>query len=579
MKLFITLIFAALITTSLAYKKITGMSVTQTSGRSAQHQKRVVLRCAPPSFNEGSANASAIPLLKGWGNYRMPVTTANDSARIYFNQGINMYYGFHIIEALASFAKATLFDSSFAMGYWGQALAMGPNINGANYNTPADALIAAQKARALGTHCTPVEKELIASMLQRYTPDPTGGQQQLYQAYATALKKIMTRYPRQTDVRVLYADALMQLHPWDLYTADYQPRPWTPELIDVLEKALKNEPRHPGALHYYIHAVEASTHPERGLMAANQLPALMPGIAHLVHMPSHIYIRTGYYDKGDRVNEAAVKSYYTYAHTFAAVKEASPLYLVHTLHMQAACANMAGRFGDALRIAKECRESFDSSALKQPGFDGVFAQYIYMTPMLTMIRFGKWETILSAPEVPDTYIYASIIAHYGRGMAYARTYQTRMASRELELLRKNLSDPQLTAPASPGNNPAIHGAQIAEKILASVIAEEQNDLEQAIVLLEQAVKKEDNMAYSEPKDWALPARQYLGAALLKAKRYGDAQRVYERDLEINPKNGWSLLGLAMAFQKQGQKSGAAKMQQQAAKAFENSDVSISGSVF
>ncbi|MBO9618460.1 MAG: tetratricopeptide repeat protein [Niabella sp.] len=579
MKLFITIILAALIAVSLAYKNNPVIRVKPTNMRADRQGKRVALRCAPPSSSEEFVNAPAIPLLEGWGNYRMPVTAINDSARIYFNQGINMYYGFHIVEALASFVKATSFDSSFAMGYWGQALAMGPNINGANYSTPADALTCAKKAAALSSQCAAVEKELIASMLQRYLPDTTQKQQQLYQAYAGALKKIMLRYPGHTDVRVLYADALMQLHPWDLYTADYQPRPWTLELVDVLEKALKSEPRHPGALHYYIHAVEGSTRPERGLTAAKQLPVLMPGLAHLVHMPSHIYIRSGYYDKGDQVNEAAVKRYYTYTNKFAAVEQASFLYLVHTLHMQAACANMAGRSGEALRIADDCRKSFDSSALSAPGFNGVFAQYVYMTPLLTMVRFGKWEALLSAPAVPGTYVYANIIDHYGRGLAYARTHQTPTAIRELELLKKNLSNPQLAAPASPGNNPAIYGARIAEKILEGVIAEEQNDLEGAITLLRQAVKTEDNMAYSEPKDWALPARQYLGAVLLKAGRYQEAQRVYERDLQINPKNGWSLTGLATALLKQGIKNSAAKIQQQAAKAFEHSDVAIRRSVF
>jgi tetratricopeptide (TPR) repeat protein len=416
-------------------------------------------------------------------------------------------------------------------------------------------------------------------MQVRYSTDSTQTREHLNQLYADAMKKVYADFQQSADAATLYADALMLQHPWDFYTKDYQPKPWTPEIVNTLETILKKFPDHPGASHYYIHAIEASAHPEKGIDVANKLPLLMPGVAHLVHMPSHIYIRSGYYSEGEKVNEQAVKSYYDYLGKYSPVTNNTPLYLIHNLHMEATCANMDGRFSEALKTSIDCRNSFDSSWLSFPDFMGIYVQYIYMTPYLTLIRFGKWDDILNTLAIPTSYVYANLLWHYGRGLAYARKHDFDNANQQLDAIKESLQNKQLLAPAPPYANPGIAGGNVAEKILQGVIAEEQNNLPSAIAFLQQAVTSEDSMTYDEPKDWVHPVRQYLGNVFLKAKKYSEAEQIYKEDLKINPNNGWSLTGLATSLLKQGKRSEATDIKQKAAKAFSNSDVQIISSVF
>ena len=530
------------------------------------------------AFNtEDSSNI--IPLLKGWGNYRMPVTATNDSARIYFEQGINMYYGFHIIEALASFDKSTKFDTSFAMGYWGKALSYGPNINDYGYAASPEALVAVAKAKQFSSSCTPVEKALITAMQIRYSADTTQTREHLNQLYADAMKQAHVQFPESVDAAALYVDALMVQHPWDLYDRYGKPKAWTPSIVGALESIIKKAPLHPGATHYYIHAVEASDRPEKALKIADALSTLMPGVSHLVHMPAHIYLRTGNYTKGFDVNDKAVKSYEDYLSAYPAVVNNASLYLIHNLHMQATCANMNGHYADAMRISVDTRNSFDSSWMDLPDFMGIFVQYVYATPLLTQIRFGKWDAILNEAEIPGGYVYANLLWHYARGLAYARKHEFNNAQQELVLLQAGLQHPQLKAPAPNYANPGINGASIAEQILLGVMAEEQSNFSQSIAYLQQAVELEDAMIYNEPKDWVLPARQYLGTVLIKAGRYADAAKVFADDEKINPRNGWSYTGLAIALEKQGKQKDANVIKALADKAFQQSDVKITASVF
>ncbi|MEP6683288.1 MAG: hypothetical protein ABJA35_08510 [Parafilimonas sp.] len=547
----------------------------------ALNKKRLfTIGCSPDlNYFNPDDSINTIPLLQGWGNYRMPVTANNDSSKIYFEQGINMYYGFHIIEALASFDKATKFDSTFAMGYWGMALSYGPNINDFGYSASPEAIIAMHKAKDLSGNCTDVEKALIDAMQVRYTTDTTQTREHLNQLYVDEMKKVYAKFPESIDAGTLYVDALMQQHPWDLYTKTYQPKPWTPEIVNTLETILKKSPDHPGASHYYIHAVEASAHPEKAIPVAENLVSLMPGVAHVVHMPSHIFIRSGYYQQGEIANEKAVKGYYDYLSKYAPVVNNSPLYLIHNLHMQATCANMDGTFAIAMRSSIDCKNSFDSSWQAIRGYLGGFIQYVYMTPYLTMIRFGKWDDILNTPENPSTFVYANLLWHYGQGLAYARKHDFENAKKQLDSLQYDLLNEELKAPAPGYANPAINGANVADKILQGVIAEEQNDLSSSITLLQQAVSTEDSMIYNEPKDWVHPSRQYLGSVLLKAKKYFDAEKVYKEDLVINPHNGWSLTGLEIALDKQNKKAEAAKIKAEASTAFARADVKIPDSVF
>ncbi len=556
------------------------ISAEQARQNVLRYKQRFAIGCtAPIALFNLDDSANIIPLLDGWGKYRMPVTETNDSAYIYFQQGINMYYGFHIIEALASFDKSTKFDNSFAMGYWGKALAYGPNINDLGYAASPDALIAVQKAQSLSGNLPGVDKALIHAISVRYSADTTETRAHLDQLYADAMKQVHEQFPESMDAATLYVDALMVQHPWDLYDRYGKPKTWTPPIVETLEEILKENPEHPGAAHYYIHAVEASGHPEKALTVAAELPSLMPGVAHLVHMPAHIYIRTGHYAEGIAVNKEAVKGYENYLSKYPAVAANSPLYLIHNLHMQATCANMDGRYAEALEASTGTRNSFDSGWMSMPDFFGVFVQYVYMTPVLTQIRFGKWDSILNEPGISSSYVYANLLWHYARGLAFARKHDFSNANNELQLLQADLKNDQLRAPAPNYANPGINGAQVAENILMGIIAEEEGKLQQATSYLTEAVKLEDAMIYDEPKDWVHPARQYLGTVLLKAGNYADAEKTFKEDLQNNPANGWSYTGLVIALNKQGKKKEAAAVETLLKKAFAHSDVKITAAVY
>ncbi|HVG13605.1 MAG TPA: hypothetical protein VM935_01555 [Chitinophagaceae bacterium] len=552
----------------------------ETAARDAGLSKlRYGAGCSPDLLSiDFKSPANVIPLLRGWGKYRMPVTFKNDSAYTYFQQGINMYYGFHIIEALASFEKAVLFDSAFAMGYWGKALAYGPNINDLGYAASPEALLAVKKAAKLCTDCTPVEKALIGAMAVRYSADSTQKREDLNQRYADAMKKVHLDFPASGDAAALYADALMVQHPWDLYDRSYNPKPWTPEIVRVLEGLIKTFPQNPGANHYYIHAIEGSQHPEKGLEVANRLGGFMPGLAHLVHMPSHIYIRSGYYKKGVEVNEKAVEGYNDYLSKFPIVANGSFIYLMHNLHMKAACAAMDGNYSKAMKFAEETRSSVDSSYLSSGGFFGMYSQFLHITPMLTQVRFGKWQDILNTATFPDEWVYARSMQHFAKAMAYTRTKQLDIAMIEWQQMMDSVTSTQLQDHPT-AFNPGIAAVEVAEKVAFGMMAAEMKDYPMALKFLIEAVEKEDGMLYNEPRDWQLPSRQYLGHVLLGAKKYKEAEAVYKKDLRINPNNKWSLTGLSKALQMQGKKGEASAVAVQLKKLTATGDDTITASVF
>ncbi|MES2777717.1 MAG: hypothetical protein V4722_26295 [Bacteroidota bacterium] len=517
-----------------------------------------------------------MPLLKGWGNYTFPVTTSSDSAQVYFNQGINMYYAFHIIEAMGSFKKAAAFDPGCAMAWWGQALSYGPNINDFGYSASPEALTANSKALELSASCTEREKALIHAMQVRYTADTTQSREKLNQLYVDAMKAATDKLPSDADIAALYADALMVQHPWDLYEHNGQPKPWTPLIATVLEKTLKLSPKHPGANHYYIHTVEGSLKPDRALTAARQLPGLMPGVSHIVHMPSHIYIRTGDYAEGEQVNEQALTGYDNYLQSYSPVVNAAFLYQLHNQHMQANCGILEGRYAYSLQAANECRKSIDTTYLDIPGYFGTYSQYAFMTPYFTLIRFGKWDDILKEKSMGENRSYGAVIYHFGRGLAFARKHLFDEATKELASMQRSMKDSVMLISASTFN-PPIAGASVGEKILEGVIAAEKNDLRNAISFLQAAVQLEDNMMYAEPKDWPLPARHYLGDVLLKAGKSAAAEQVFRDDLKTNPKNGWALTGLEQSLIAQKKQKEAASVKPLLDKAFARADMEIKGS--
>jgi tetratricopeptide (TPR) repeat protein len=568
-----TILFTVAINRSLKKETESYQSIQET----ISIKKQNIISCSP-NFSLLNLDDNPIPLLKGWGNYRMKVTVKNDSANIYFQQGINMYYSFHIIEALASFDKAIKFDEKFAMGWWGKALSYGPNINDLGYAASPEALESIKKAEACCAPCSKLEQAMIAAMKTRYTADTTQSRENLNEIYADAMKNVYAKFPNSADAAALYADALMVQHPWDLYDRHYQPKAWTPEIVTVLEKLITRFPNNPGANHYYIHAVEGSTHPEKALPVANKLGAMMPGVSHLVHMPSHIYIRSGDYNKGIKVNTTAIDGYNNYLSEYAPVNGGVFLYLLHNQHMECACAIMDGQYANSIKYAQEMSKNIDASLLDAGGFFGVSGQYLDMTGTFAKVRFGKWDDILNEPAIAETRVFSSIMQHFARGMAFARKQQAAAAEEELLAIQNVKTNDQLKE-SPPAFNPGIAAVNVAEKILQGAIAEAKNELPKAKGFYKEATDIEEGMLYNEPRDWQLPARHYLGNVLLKMKQYNEAEKVYKEDLIVNPNNAWSLAGLLQALQKQKKKTEAAAIQQQLKKATMRADVKIEGSVF
>jgi tetratricopeptide (TPR) repeat protein len=527
---------------------------------------------------DGTDSIPDIPALKGWGNYQWKITTASDSAQFYFNQGISMYYGFHSIEAIASFVKATRFDPDCAMAWYGKSLAMGPTINYPNgYAPPADAYEASEKSKKLSTNCTPLEKELIAAMQHRYSNDSTLTVKQLRTNYADAMQAAYSKYPKNAEVLTLYADALLLLHPWDLYTHDFKPKPWTPQIRSLLEQAIAICPKHPGANHFYIHTMEASATPQMALKSAHILDTLMPQVSHITHMPSHIYIRTGNYEQGITNNTAAVAGYDTYLKQYSPVANGDILYKIHNIHLKVNCAQMAGNYQTAIAAAQDAKAALRPYYLAVKGADGNFFQYVYMQPVLTAVRFGKWADILDTKPV-DSLVYASVLLHFSKGLAWCGKGNTANAGHELKMLETKMQDPSLKAPLDNFSS-AYESAGVARLILQGSIAAAEKKYSTAINILQKAVTAEDNLIYNEPRDWPLPARQYLGNALLKAGRYNEAIAVLNKDLVINPDNGWALTGLQLAYQNTSNAMALNKIKQQLKTAWKIKDMEIDKPVF
>ena len=553
---------------------------TTSSGLSAiqDYKKRNIISCSP-DWNELRKwmDEVDIPPMPGSGELKWSISTNNDSAQFYFNQGINTYYGFHIIEAKASFKKAAKFDSSSAMIYWAQALAEGPNINDVGYAASPDALAAVEKAISLSANATDKEKLLIQSQQVRYSSDSTISRQKLNQLYIDKMKEAYEKFPGDADVAALYADALMLQHPWDLWNTNGTPKPWTPLIREVLEKLLTKHPNHPGANHYYIHVMEPSPFAALAKPSADRLGQLTPGLSHLVHMPSHIYLRTGDYRKGAQVNENAVNSYKKYIQLYAPVTGNDFLYIIHNLHMQTNHAIMEGDSAYSVRSASETVNSVPKDYLATPAPLGNYLQYIYMTPVLVHVRFGNWNELLSIPQPDEAQVYSNVLYHFGRGMAYTHQAKQAEAKQELEKMRQLMKDSSLAVPMSPFSA-AIEGAIVAENLLAGSIALAEKKYIDAVTAFSKAVTTEENMVYNEPRDWLLNPKHYLGNAYLEAKKYSSARLVFQNDLLANNENGWALFGIYKALQGERNKAEAQKTLNRFKKAFAKADIELKSSI-
>ncbi len=543
------------------------------------YKQQTVIRCGPdwealkPFLEEAD-----IPPVPGAGNYKWKISTKNDSAQFYFNQGINMYYGFHIIEAMASFKKAEKFDPDCAMLHWAKALAFGPNINDLGYAASPDALLAVNKAAELSAACTPTEKALIKAQQVRYSADSTKTRVHLNQLYADGMKVIYEQYPGNADVAALYADALMLQHPWDLWFTNGNPKSWTQKIRMVLEKLLKNTPDHPGANHYYIHVMEPSPYASLALPSADRLGNLTPALSHMVHMPSHIYLRTGNYNKGGLVNEKAVGSYQKMIPLFSAVTGNDFLYIIHNLHMQTNHAMLAGKMKYAVKSAEATANSIPKEYLMMEGALGSYVQYIYMTTVFVDVRFGRWDALLAQTKPQEKQVYASILYHFGKGMALANKNKTSAANDELWQVKQLLKDSSLYLPFTPFS-PSIEGAEIAAKLLEGTIALKEKNYIIAIDFFSKASAAEEQMVYNEPRDWILNPKHYLGNAYLENKQWAEAETAFRNDLKNNNDNIWALTGLYTSLQKQQKQTEAGKLLIKIKQTAAQTDVKISAAVF
>ena len=544
-----------------------------------EYKKKTVIRCSPDwNVVNGWINELDIPPIPGSGTHHWEIDTQNDSAQFYFDQGINMYYSFHIIEAMASFKKAARFDPNSAMLQWAQALAYGPNINDAGYAASPEALGAANQAVELSDNVSEKEKLLITAQSIRYSADSTAKRAVLNQLYADKMKEAYKKFPDDADIGALYADALMLQHPWDLWKINGEPKSWTPLIRHVLEKVLEKNPDHPGANHYYIHVMEPSPYADKALPSADRLGQITPGLSHTVHMPSHIYLRTGNYRKGSEVNEKALSSYRKSIELYAPVAGADFLYVIHNLHMQTNHAMMEGRNIYALQSAIETVRSISKDYLAQPGAFGNYVQYIYMTPMLVHIRFGNWNEILNMAKPDTVYVYANVLYSFGKGMAHIQQGRPREAVVELDNMIRLMKDSVLAIPFTPFSS-ALQGAIVAENLLKGSIALRERNFAEATQAFEKAVSTEENMVYNEPRDWLLNPKHYLGNAYLKKGDWDKARKVFQSDLKNNNENGWALFGLYQALMSGQKRSDAQKALDRYNKAFEGSDTKLHGPVF
>lgn len=523
-----------------------------------------------------AASASgAPPLFDTFGDLHRDVATRVPAVQRYFDQGLRLAYGFNHEAAGRAFAEAARLDPQCAMCVWGQALVLGPNIN-----LPMDAVLA-KDATALAAHAArladtarPADRALIHALQTRYADPAPEDRGPLDRAYADAMARVVEQFPDDDDAATLYAEALMNLSPWAYWEKDGAPAEFTPRLLGELERVLARNPRHIGAMHYYIHATEASPEPQRAEPYADALAALAPGSGHLVHMPAHTYIRIGRYHDATLTNFAAT----TADKDFLAVCRGSngvyPLgYVPHNWHFATMTTGLTGSRSMAMLAAEQTAQRADRAAMGEAPME--FMQQYVVTPLLTQVRFGEWDAILSdaaaQPELP----YPAAIRHFARGMAHARKGALTEAERESAALHAIALDPAMAKVSFFDINHADAVLRVADALLRGELLRGHGEHEQALAAMREAAAAEDALAYNEPADWPLPVRPYLGAALLEAGDARGAAEAFNQDLATYPRNGWSLFGLAQAQQRLGQIDAARETSRLQAAAWQWADAPLS----
>lgn len=504
--------------------------------------------------------------------YHRPIKTTSKEAQRWFDQGLVLYYGFNHDAAIACFKKVAELDPKCAMAWWGQAISAGPNINNPHMDDAAakNAYDAAQQAKALSGNASPVEQKLIDAIATRYTWPVPEDRKALDVAYSDAMRTVWKKFPKDKDVGALFADASMNLRPWDLWSPEGQPRPEEPEIQATIETVLRMDPKHIMACHEYIHTMEASPTPEKALPAANVLRTRVPGAGHLVHMPAHIDMRLGHYNDAILANQKGVEVDKSWAsqggfYTF---------YRVHNYHFLAWASMFEGRQKLAVDAIKELEVEIPLEIVR------AFPDFIdaYMgSPVEVYVRFGMWNDILALPKPPADLQAWTAFWHYGRTVAYASLDSLDAAAKEFDTFKTacaSVPDTRLL-----GNNPALTVLDVGLVMAEGELEYARGNYDHAFELLRDAVKKDLALHYDEPWGWMMPASHALGALLLDRGRSQEAEEVYRSDLKRYPLNGWSLNGLAESLRAQGKEKEASAVDAQFRKAWARADVTIQSSCY
>jgi tetratricopeptide (TPR) repeat protein len=517
--------------------------------------------CGSVTAQDHSAHTQAKPatLMQGYGDLHHPVSTNNAQAQQFFDQGLRQIYAFNHDEAARSFQRAADLDRKLAMAYWGVAEAVGPNYNdSASDDRFAAAHTAIQKAVDLSGSASPAEQAYIKAMALRFPADPKADRRQAAEAYHGAMRELVKQFPDDLDAATLFAESGMNLHPWGLWMVDGTPREGTEEIVATLESVIKRDPNHLGAIHYYIHSVEASKSPERALAGANRLAAMAPAAGHIVHMPAHVYIRTGDYAAAVKTNQEAAAVDQAYIKASGAQGIYPLMYYSHNLHFIAMCAAMNGDYDEANKNADLLAAHVAPHVKDMPPLEG------FMTiPIAVDVRFHKWDEILKMPRPDPEMKIMTVFWHFARGMALAAKGKVNEAEAEYQVV----SDAEKNTPedmvfAMPVYNKAKDVLKIARDVLGAKIALAKKDNAGTIALLQSAVAAQDTLKYAEPEDWFFPVRESLGAALVMNGDNARAEKVFREDLDRHPRNPRSLFGLQQALKGQGKEYDAGFVQKQ-----------------
>ncbi|HZI20217.1 MAG TPA: tetratricopeptide repeat protein [Pyrinomonadaceae bacterium] len=519
-----------------------------------------------------TAEAPPVRLLEGLGGFSLPVTTSVPEAQKFFDQGMILVYGFNHDEAARSFRRAAELDPRMAMAWWGLALALGPNYNEATISP--ERMRGAHEAVQTGLRVAAEakapdhERAYLETLARRFSADPAADQPKLWAGYREAARDLLRRYPDDPEAATLYADASMILNAWRLFRPDGSPAEGTEEIISVLEEVMRRDPEHIGAHHLYIHAVEASRTPERALLSADRLAALSPAAGHLVHMPAHIYMRTGDYERAARSNEWAAKADEVYLDEGGLRGIYSAAYYSHNLHFLAAAHSMQGNYAEAERAARRLERNVTPYLKEMPFFESFLP-----TRTLVAARFGRWREVTETPEPPATTPITNALWHWARGMALAATGRPAEAEAALKVFRAKSET--IPPAAGYGQNTARDVLRIGEHFLNARLASARGDRAWSIEHLRRAVEAEDALAYDEPPGWYHPlSRESLGGALLLAGRAAEAEQVFREDLRRNRRNGRSLFGLSEALKAQGKVHEAALVRREFERAWKNADTRL-----